>query len=339
MLAKVRMVVTHLKIKKIFRLLVGLICGAFFIQILLFEQFNSNLTADVPNTNIEKIIFDIQLNGSSNVIPLNEFDEKYVYRINPAKSICETFNCDSLQIIFIVKSHVLNFGQRVAIRRTWGGKTILRSKTVFIVGYLDGIDHLIQLESNNYKDIVQLNLPDQYENLVYKTIYSILWLLHVDVEVEFIHFVDDDRLVNPMNIYDFAKHNIFSADLVMIGYKLDLSKPNRNKNSKTYISPDDYQFTYYPPYIIGGTILTNIKTVRILAIAVAFIKVIPIEDVYIGIVAMMANIKLKHHFRFLPYKESPSNLRNTASSPGYASTYILLRDWNLVMATDNIINK
>ncbi|VDI00677.1 Hypothetical predicted protein [Mytilus galloprovincialis] len=153
------------------------------------KALSSNLTAKVPNTNIEKIIFDIQYNGSYNVNPLNEFHEKSAYRINPAFTMCETFNCDSLKIIFMVKSHVLNIGQIVAIRRTWGGMTTLRSRTIFIVGYLDGIDHLIQLESNHYKDILQLNLPDQYDNLVYKTIYSLLWLVHVNIKAEFIHFL------------------------------------------------------------------------------------------------------------------------------------------------------
>ncbi|XP_071125940.1 beta-1,3-galactosyltransferase brn-like [Mytilus edulis] len=214
--------------------------------------------------------------------------------------------------------------------------TTLRSRTVFIIGYLDGIDHLVQQESKYYKDVLQLSIPDQYDNLVYKTIYSLLWLLHVNIEAEFIHFVDDDRLVNPVHIYDFATNTIDSTELVMIGYKLELSRPNRNKNSKTYISPEDYPYSYYPPYLIGGTILTNIKTVRALAIAVAFIKIVPIEDVYLGIVALMANIKLKHHLKFLPYKQSPSNLWKTASSPGYATTYALLRDWHLVSSTNNI---
>lgn len=250
--------------------------------------------------------------------------------------MCKNSNCHSLQIIFIVKSYVLNFGQRIAIRRTWGGVTALRSKTLFIVGYLDDIDHLVQLESNNYKDIVQLNLPDLYENVVYKTIYSFLWLSHVNINAEFIHFVDDDRLVNPINIYDLASNNIHSADLVMVGYKLEFSKPHRNKNSKTYISLDDYPFLFYPPYIIGGTILTNFKTVLLLANAVAFTKVIPIEDAYIGIVAKSVNIKLKHHFRFLPFKQSPYTLWNTASSPGYSNTYFLLRDWNSVKAMNNM---
>ncbi|XP_052085827.1 beta-1,3-galactosyltransferase brn-like [Mytilus californianus] len=242
----------------------------------------------------------------------------------------KTTGRDSLQLLFIVKSYILNFGQRIAIRQTWGGRTSLRSKTVFIIGYLDGINHLIKKESKHYKDIVQLNVSDQYDNVVYKTIYSLLWLSHGNTEAEFIYFVDDDRLVNPINIYDVATNNIGSAELVMVGYKLDAVRPSRHKSSKTYLSSKDYPFSFFPPYIIGGTILTNIKTVRMLAIAISFLKVIPIEDAYIGIVAKSVNIKFKHHHRFLPFKQSPFTLWNTASSPGYETTYSLLMDWHLI---------
>lgn len=305
-------------------------CGIFLLQVVLFKEFtiNSNMIINVPA--LEKVVFEIQSNVSSNIKPLNMFDETYIYKINPAESLCDDYNCDSLQLIIIVKSYVFNFGQREAIRRTWGGTTKLRSKIVFIVGYLDGMDTLVEHESKHNGDVIQLNIADQYENEVYKTIYSLLWLIRVNIKAEFVHFVNDDRLVNPMNIYTVATNNIYSTDSLMLGYRLSFSKARRDNSSKLYISPEDYPFVFFPPYIVGGTILTNIKTIQILAIAASFIKVIPVEDAYIGIVAKAANIKLKHHSGFLPFKKSLSVVMNAVSSPGYETTYILLRDWNLI---------
>lgn len=315
-----------------FKFVIGFTCVASLL-LLVFEHYTRDTLYDVPN--LEKVILDIEHKRFSHVNPLNDFNEKHIYKIDPSKSMIQTTDKASLQLIIIVKSYILNFGQRIAIRRTWGGVTSLRSKTIFFVGYLEGCDHLIKQESKQYKDIVQLNVADQYENVVYKTIYSLLWLSQGNTDTEFIHFVDDDRLVNPINIYNFAKNNIDSAELVMVGYKLKAVRPSRHEDSKTYISFKDYPFSFFPPYIIGGTILTNIRTVRILAIAIAFLKVIPIEDAYIGIVAKSVNIKLKHYYRFLPFKQSPITLWNTASSPGYATTYNLLRDWNLVRAMNS----
>ncbi|XP_063399407.1 beta-1,3-galactosyltransferase brn-like isoform X2 [Mytilus trossulus] len=283
--------------------------------------------------NVEKLVFDTNHRKILNKKPVNNFKDKDIFLINPSELLCENFNCDSLQVLFIVKSYVLNFGQREAIRRTWGGMTKLRSKTVFIIGYLDGIDYFVEFESEKYKDIVQLNMSDQYQNVVYKTIYALIWLSRIHITSTFIHFVDDDRFLDPLNIYDIATRTINSADLIVVGYLLNRSETVRDKSSKTYVSQDDYPFEGYPPYIIGGTILTNEKTVRTLAVAVEYTKVIQIEDAYIGMVAHSVNISLKHHAAFFAYKKNlTSFIRNGVSSPGYENTNILMRDWSLLKA-------
>ncbi|XP_052088157.1 beta-1,3-galactosyltransferase brn-like [Mytilus californianus] len=280
---------------------------------------------------VEKLVFDTNHRKILNKEPVNNFKEREIFLINPSELLCGNYKCDSLQVLFVVKSYVLNFGQREAIRRTWGGMTKLRSKTVFIIGYLDGIDYFVDFESEKYKDIVQLNINDQYHNVVYKTIYALIWLSQINITSTFIHFVDDDRFLNPLNIYDIARRNINSADLIVVGYLLNQSKTIRDKSSKTYVSPDDYPFDLYPPYIIGGTILTNKKTVGMLAVAVEYMKVIPIEDAYIGMVAHSINISLKHHAAFFAYKQNlTSFIRNGVSSPGYENTHILMRDWDLL---------
>jgi hypothetical protein len=45
-------------------------------------------------------------------------------------------------------------------------------------------------------------LIDNYNNLVYKTIFSIACLSDWNIKTQFVHFVDDDRLVNTINVYD-----------------------------------------------------------------------------------------------------------------------------------------
>lgn len=291
---------------------------------------NNHVKPSIRIPTIDKLVFDVNHKKILNKEPENDFKGNDMFLKIPSESLCNNSKYGSLQMLFIVKSYILNFGQREAIRRTWGGMTQLRSKTFFIIGYLDGIDYLVDMESAKHKDIIQLNIYDQYQNVVYKTIYALIWLSNINTTVQFINFVDDDRLVNPLNMYDVATQNINSTDLIMLGHMINKSETVRDKSWKTYISPEDYPFDFYPPYIIGGTILSNQKTVRMLAVAVAYIKVIRIEDAYIGIVANSSNIKLKHHAAFFAYKQSLSVLRNSVSSPGYETTYILLRDWNLL---------
>ncbi|CAC5412982.1 unnamed protein product [Mytilus coruscus] len=288
-----------------------------------------NLDFLIPN--LERITENIQETGTTKVKPLNVFMKEDAYRIDPSETICDNLNCDNLKLLFVVKSYVLNFGQRDAIRKTWGGTEGPRTKVVFIIGYIDSANPFIEIESKQYKDIVQLNIEDTYENLVYKTIYSLLWLSDVNIPTTFVHFVDDDRLVNTFNVYNVAINNITSRDLVIIGYKLDFSKPQRAIDSKVYLSPNEYPFSYFPSYVIGGTILTNMKTVKMLALGVTYAKIIQVEDSYIGIVATAFNIEMKHHPGFLPYKKRTTHhLPEILSSPGYELTYALLRDWKVI---------
>lgn len=70
------------------------------------------------------------------------------------------------------------------------------------------------------------------------------------------------------------------------------------------MSWEEYPFVYFPPYIIGGTLLTNMKTVQGLAAAVTYVKIMEIEDVFIGIVATAFKINMQHHSGFVPYKKN-----------------------------------
>ena len=82
------------------------------------------------------------------------------------------------------------------------------------------IQTLEDFESETYQVILQFNLIDDYTNLVYKTIFSIAWLSDLNIKIQFVNFVDDDRLVNTINVYDVALANIATTDYKMIGYKL-----------------------------------------------------------------------------------------------------------------------
>jgi hypothetical protein len=49
-------------------------------------------------------------------------------------------------------------------------------KTISVLGYTKEIQTLVDFESEAYIDILPFNLIDNYNNLVYKTIFSIACL-------------------------------------------------------------------------------------------------------------------------------------------------------------------
>ncbi|CAC5364305.1 B3GNT7 [Mytilus coruscus] len=270
---------------------------------------------------------DIQEHDSSNVKPLNTFLMNEACQENQNEVFSEF---ETIQLLFVVKSHILNIGKREAIRRTWGNVKELHVKTVFVVGYLQNMDTFADFETKRYKDIIRMKMEDKYENIVYKTIYSVLCLSGLNIKTEFVHIVDDDRLVNALNVYDIAMKSIAQSEIAMIGFMVYLSRPDRKETSKNYISWEDYPFLYFPSYIIGGTILTNMKTINQLAKAVEYVKIVQIEDVFIGMVATAFKIDMRHHSGFSPFKQPVHLLKNTLSSPGYETAYLLLRDWELM---------
>lgn len=298
-----------------------------------------NFTQAVTKTRIfriysDEISADIQEHGGSNIKPLNIFVMKEAFLRNP-KEVFSVLH--TIQLLFIVKSHVLNFGNREAIRRTWGNVKELNVKTVFIVGYLHDMDTLVDFETKQYNDVIQVNIEDKYENIVYKTIYAVKILSGLNIKTEFVHIVDDDRLVNTLNVYDFATTSISQSDIALIGFMKFFPRPNRKITSKNYISLNDFPFVFFPSYIIGGTILTNMKTINLLAKAVEYIRIIQIEDVFFGLVATTFKINMRHHNGFLPSKLPVYLLQNTLSCPGYETAYLLLRDWGLINQTSRRI--
>ncbi|XP_063417785.1 beta-1,3-galactosyltransferase brn-like [Mytilus trossulus] len=283
--------------------------------------------------NTDQILSDLKEKGSSNIMPLNSLLLDTAFREDPVK-LFEAF--DSVELLFVVKSHILNFGKREAIRQTWGHVKQLRIKIIFVLGHLHNMDHFADLESKLHKDIIQLNIEDKYENLVYKTIYALLSLSKLNIETEYVHCVDDDRLVNAINVYDIARQNIAQSDTVMLGFMVNLSRPARTMTSKNYISFEDYPFLYFPSYIIGGTILTNMKTIHMLSIGIQHVRLIHIEDVYIGIVATAFKIEMRHHSGFHPFKKTVLSFSSYLSSPGYDHADALLRDWTLIEQNEKI---
>lgn len=284
-----------------------------------------------PYENLQDIVNEIVKTGHSSVKPLNNVTKQNNVRRIPSNGLCSKNLCDGFDMVFIVKSFVGNFGQRIAIRNTWGKAEIIRLKTVFVLGYIKDMQNYIDLESEKFQDILQFDMTDNYGNLVYKTIYSMTWLADHNINTQYVHFLDDDRMVNTFNLYNFASTSITQTDMKMIGHQISFGMPFRDSSSKWYISVDEYPFDLWPPYLIGGTILTNMIVVKNIARSFPFTKIIRMEDTYIGILAKLLNIKVVHNSGFLPHYISGLKLKDNLSSPDYKSYFAIIDGWKEII--------
>ncbi|CAC5426134.1 BRN [Mytilus coruscus] len=281
-----------------------------------------------PLNNLIDVVHEIETTGWTAEKPLNNVTKHYVIKKDPSIiKFCSSEVCDSFDMVFIVKSFVGNFDQRIAIRNTWGSKKNLRIKALFVLGYLERLQPLVDFENEEFGDILQFGFADTYDSLVYKTIIPIDWLVKRNINTKYVHFLDDDRLVNTRRLHQFAVDSLGTTESKIIDYKLRFRQPFRTKSSKWFTTLEEYPFDFWPPYIIGGTILTNMKVVKNLAYAIPFTKIIKMEDAYIGILAKLLKINVVHNSEFMPFYTSGSNLKDKLSSPDYKSYHSIIDGW------------
>ena len=99
------------------------------------------------------------------------------------ENVCSSVH--DLFIIVIVHSAILNFERRKFIRNTWGNANRRgmpdknKFRIVFLLGKPDKNQHqlTINLENEQYSDIVQGTFLDTYKNLTYKALLGLRWVM------------------------------------------------------------------------------------------------------------------------------------------------------------------
>ncbi|XP_055957656.1 lactosylceramide 1,3-N-acetyl-beta-D-glucosaminyltransferase-like, partial [Patella vulgata] len=105
----------------------------------------------------------------------------------------------------IVCTSMNNFGEREAIRNTWGavGGDINSNITLlFLVGSGSSEDVQKQIfnESNLYRDIIQERFTDSYRNLSIKSQAMLKWINSFCLTAKYALKIDDDMYVNVPNL-------------------------------------------------------------------------------------------------------------------------------------------
>ncbi|CAG2209688.1 unnamed protein product [Mytilus edulis] len=143
--------------------------------------------------------------------------------------------------------------------------------------------------------------------------------------------VDDDYFVTIPNLLQFARERKLNGKDVMFGHKqCNPQNPVRSKSSryrKWYISEEEYQPPILPPFLSGGSVLTQINVVRKLRIAFPYMKPIFLDDVYVSLVAQKLGIKILHDDRFVNSNLRRMDFNFIISCHNYNSTEYLYEAW------------
>ncbi|NWH95518.1 B3GT2 galactosyltransferase, partial [Aegithalos caudatus] len=191
-------------------------------------------------------------------------------------------------LVLLISTTAAELGHRDAIRRSWGkdgavpGADVVR---LFMLGIQAGAaqQDVLLRESKQYHDIIQQDFLDTYNNLTLKTLMGMTWVASYCNGTRFAMKTDSDVFVNTVYLIEKllrplppTTHNYFT------GHLMKGNSPIRNKNSKWYVSEEEFPGNNYHPFCSGtGYIFSGDLAAKIVN-ASLMIKYIHLEDVYVG---------------------------------------------------------
>jgi len=209
-----------------------------------------------------------------------------------------------------VLSASANLPQRNAIRAGWGASPEICHLKFFIATSKDwGIVRKVQMEGDQYKDIVLVDVAESYDNITHQTL-DIFKILTVDPLVAHVMKVDDDTYVRMGLLSKFLRENQerFKGIDTFAGYLARVSRPIRDVNSKWYMSHSDWPYEYYPIWAHGAGYILSANLARAIGNGAAALslkgKILHLEDVSTGIwvdyviKSLHKNVEMIHDTRF-----------------------------------------
>lgn len=194
-------------------------------------------------------------------------------------------------LVLLVVTEAKDFARRLAIRRTWGNETAVPG--IFMVRlFLMGIQPVfgsrlqnpLEEESNLYRDIIQQDFLDTYNNLTLKTLMGMEWVSKFCPNASYVMKADSDIFLNVgYMVLQLLQPHLPPKKDYMTGYIYRNTKPIRSKAYKWYVPEAVYPNDTYPPYCGGpGYVLSGDLSQKIYQVAQT-IKVINMEDSFLGI--------------------------------------------------------
>jgi len=306
-----------------------------------FTEFSYPLDIDVwPQIN------HFKEGRQPSVAPINQFNYNYLREADKTCLGVEPY------LLFIVKSALPHLDRRRVIRQAWGSQTRFSNvtiRTVFLIGIQtpsnDTVDNLINAEDNIYNDLVQADFIDSYYNNTLKTMMGFKWAVQHCPRAQFAVFSDDDMYLSALNILRFVHNpdsypdiqspstgelNSNQKDLnLYAGYVFTNMNPIRDTTSKWYISTDEYAYNTWPPYVTAGAYIISRQTLSDLYFASFYTQFFRFDDIFLGLVALKANIHLHHSPEVYFWKKTYSleGYKNIIASHGYDDPNELFQVW------------
>ncbi|KAG8436536.1 hypothetical protein GDO86_007589 [Hymenochirus boettgeri] len=210
----------------------------------------------------------------------------YSYLINEPNKCQRT----SPFLILLIAVEPQQLNAREAIRQTWGKEDLFLEIQVirlFLLGreakLTTNNKQAIVNESIQHHDIIQQDFLDTYNNLTIKTLMGMHWIATFCPNVSYVMKTDSDMFVNTEYLIKKLLKPVAPKTKYFTGYLMKGYAPNRNKDSKWYMSQELYPGDMYPPFCSGtGYVFSGDLAEKIFKMSLSTQR-LHLEDVFIGI--------------------------------------------------------
>ncbi|XP_074529001.1 N-acetyllactosaminide beta-1,3-N-acetylglucosaminyltransferase 3-like [Halichoeres trimaculatus] len=209
-------------------------------------------------------------------------------------------------LLLVVKSSPQSHDRREILRRTWAAERQQNGvwiRRVFIIGTRgsgfekERLNKVLDLERNQYKDILQWDFNDTFFNLTLKQILFLEWMERNCPKARFLLNGDDDVFVNTNNVVKYLQSlevNDGSKHL-FTGHLIQHVGPVRESWSKYFVPVQVQESEVYPPYCGGGGFFLSGYTASVIYNMSKSIPLLPIDDVYMGMCLAKAGLSPSSH--------------------------------------------
>ncbi|XP_053572119.1 UDP-GlcNAc:betaGal beta-1,3-N-acetylglucosaminyltransferase 7 isoform X2 [Bombina bombina] len=236
---------------------------------------------------------------------ISEYSEVYPalqnYRCRAVIGLLGYCKTQETLVLMAVKSHPISSDRRDALRRTWAKDRVIlgyRFKPLFLMAN-SGRRRLMErvmTEASIFGDIILWDFLESHHHLSLKERCFLEWMHYRCPEAVYIFKGDDDEFVNPYSLANYISSSATSFPNQIHGY-LQVNPPP-DRDGKYGVPVSIYPHGYYPPFVSGGGFLLPASLVPSLRWAASTIPVFPLDDVFIGFLALAADIPFHHEPRF-----------------------------------------
>ncbi|XP_001372245.1 UDP-GlcNAc:betaGal beta-1,3-N-acetylglucosaminyltransferase 8 [Monodelphis domestica] len=212
-------------------------------------------------------------------------------------------DADAPYLLLAVKSSAGRFGERQAIRETWGAPED-GVRLLFLLGSPQGelgpdLGPLVEWESRRYRDLLLWDFLDVPFNRSLLDVLLLRWLARHCPQVTFVLRAQDDSFVNLRALLGVLRGlPPATGRTLYLGHVFDQALPIRTPKGPYYV-PETFYDGPYPAYASGGGYVFAGRLVPWLLQAARRVVPFPIDDVYTGLCFQALGLAPQNHPGFL----------------------------------------